>query len=218
MGRLLEVVPLAARCRQHADLLRNRRQRGLGRRRTGRPCSTRTSFFDGVPETLGGQSQAHRRARRPEALQPFPGWLGGGAMNTPFQWTKQIASPPGRHAGTRWPCRGRHRSKTRAERRRPASPCDRRHPDDLRSSGASPFPDELNGVAQKPLGGVSMMYSFDSADARAGAVAERVFRNVHRPRPLPRRLVGGLARQQSLGKGGPRRGQPRHGHVGAVQA
>jgi arylsulfatase len=85
------------------------------------------------------------------------------AMNAPFQWTKQIASHFG---GTRnplvvhWP-RG---IKSKGEIR------DQFHhvidivPTILEATGITE-PREVNGIAQKPIEGVSMLYSFDQPQA-----------------------------------------------------
>jgi arylsulfatase A-like enzyme len=85
------------------------------------------------------------------------------AMNAPFQWTKQIASHFG---GTRnplvvhWP-KG---IKSKGEIR------DQFHhvidivPTILEATGV-PEPKEVNGIPQKPIEGVSMLYSFDQPQA-----------------------------------------------------
>jgi arylsulfatase A-like enzyme len=85
------------------------------------------------------------------------------AMDTPFQWTKQVASHFG---GTRngtivhWP----NRIKAKGENR------DQFHhvidivPTILEAAGL-PQPATVDGVAQTPLEGVSMVYSFDDANA-----------------------------------------------------
>ena len=87
------------------------------------------------------------------------------AMNAPFQWTKQIASHFG---GTRnplvvhWP-KG---IKSKGEIR------DQFHhvidivPTILEATGI-PEPKEVNGIPQKPIEGVSMLYSFDQPQAPA---------------------------------------------------
>ena len=85
------------------------------------------------------------------------------AMNAPFQWTKQVASHFG---GTRnpmvvhWP----NGIKAKGELR------DQFHhvidivPTILEAAGI-PEPIEVNGIAQKPIEGVSMIYSFDDSKA-----------------------------------------------------
>ena len=84
-------------------------------------------------------------------------------MNTPYQWTKQVASHWG---GTRngtivhWP------KGIKAQGRDPLAvpPRHRRRADDPRSGGI-PEPLSVNGVAQQPIEGVSMLYSFNDAKA-----------------------------------------------------
>jgi arylsulfatase len=84
-------------------------------------------------------------------------------MDTPFQWTKQIASHFG---GTRnglaisWP-KG---IKARGEVRHQFHHVIDIAPTILEVVGVE-FPSQFNGVAQKPIEGVSMAYTFDDADA-----------------------------------------------------
>ena len=85
------------------------------------------------------------------------------AMNTPFQWAKQIASHLGgvrNPIAVSWPARIKDRGGVRAQFH---------HVIDIAptiyDAVGVPYPDTLNGVAQKPLDGVSMVYTFDSATA-----------------------------------------------------
>jgi arylsulfatase A-like enzyme len=85
------------------------------------------------------------------------------AMDTPYQWTKQIASHWG---GTRngtivhWPAGIRARGEVRSQFH---------HVIDVASTilevAGLAEPLSVNGVQQRPLEGVSMAYSFDDADA-----------------------------------------------------
>ena len=85
------------------------------------------------------------------------------AMDTPYQWTKQVASHFG---GTRngtivhWPAgfeaQGRDPDAVRARHRRRADRARRRR---------AAEPTFVNGVQQTPMQGVSMRYSFDDAGA-----------------------------------------------------
>jgi len=85
------------------------------------------------------------------------------AMDTPYQWTKQVASHFG---GTRngtvvhWP----HGIKARGELRHQFHHVIDVAPTILDVAGL-PHPTMVNGVMQEPLHGVSMAYSFDAADA-----------------------------------------------------
>jgi len=99
----------------------------------------------------------------PTAYNHYPvGWAW--AMNTPFQWGKQIASHFG---GTRnpivvsWPDRIRDVGGVRTQFHH----CIDIVPTILEAAGI-PEPVSVNGVAQKPIEGISMMYSWDDAAAK----------------------------------------------------
>jgi arylsulfatase len=85
------------------------------------------------------------------------------AMDTPYQWTKQVASHFG---GTRnatvvsWPAGIRSRGEVRAQFHHVIDVA----PTVLEAAGL-PQPLIVHGVNQKPIEGVSMVYSFDDASA-----------------------------------------------------
>ncbi len=85
------------------------------------------------------------------------------AMNTPFQWAKQVASHFG---GTRngmvvnWP----NGIKSRGEMRSQFSHVTDIAPTVLEAAGL-PFPKSVNGTEQLPFNGTSLVYSFDNAAA-----------------------------------------------------
>lgn len=98
----------------------------------------------------------------PEAYNHYAvGWAH--AMNAPYQWTKQVASHFG---GTRngtivhWP----NGIKAKGEVRSQFFHVIDFAPTVLEAAGL-PEPSSVHGVAQKPLEGVSMAYSFDDAEA-----------------------------------------------------
>ena len=98
----------------------------------------------------------------PKAYNHFPvGWAW--AMNTPFQWGKQVTSHFG---GMRnplviaWPDRIKAQGGTRTQFHHVIDIA----PTILEAAGI-PEPTEVNGVPQKPIEGVSMVYSFDDANA-----------------------------------------------------
>jgi arylsulfatase A-like enzyme len=98
----------------------------------------------------------------PEAYNHFAvGWAH--AMDTPYQWTKQVASHWG---GTRngtvvlWP-RG---ISARGEVRQQFHHVIDVGPTVLEAAGI-PEPGSVNGVEQRPMEGVSMLYAFDDASA-----------------------------------------------------
>ncbi len=99
----------------------------------------------------------------PQSYTHFPvGWAW--AMNTPFQWGKQVASHFG---GTRnplvvsWPKRIKDKGGIRTQFHDVIDVA----PTILEAAGV-PEPVEVNGVWQKPIEGVSMTYSFDDAKAK----------------------------------------------------
>jgi arylsulfatase len=89
------------------------------------------------------------------------GWAWAG--NTPFQWTKQVASHFG---GTRngmvmhWPSRIKARGEIRSQFHHVIDVA----PTVLEAAGL-PEPKQVNGIEQRPMDGVSMLYSVDDAKA-----------------------------------------------------
>jgi arylsulfatase len=120
------------------------------------------SFFNGVPESLADNLAHIDELGGPKHFNHFPaGWAW--AMNAPFQWTKQIASHLGgvrNPLAVSWPARIKNRGGVRAQFHHVIDVA----PTIYEAVGI-PFPTMLNGVAQKPLDGVSMAYSFDSPTA-----------------------------------------------------
>jgi arylsulfatase A-like enzyme len=85
------------------------------------------------------------------------------AMDTPYQWTKQVASHwGGTRNGTivRWPSRIKAKGETRSQFHHVIDIA----PTILEVAGL-PQPTHVNGVLQAPLEGVAMTYSFDDAKA-----------------------------------------------------
>jgi arylsulfatase len=120
------------------------------------------SFFNNVPESLAANVARIEELGGPKHFNHFPaGWAW--AMNAPFQWTKQIASHLG---GVRnplvisWPKRIRDRGGIRSQFAHAIDIC----PTIYEAVGIE-APTGLNGVAQKPIEGVSLVYTFDSAQA-----------------------------------------------------
>ncbi len=98
----------------------------------------------------------------PEAYNHYSvGWAH--AMNTPYQWTKQVASHWG---GTRngsivrWPKGIAARGEVRSQFSHVIDVC----PTVLEAAGL-PHPVMVNGVQQAPIVGTSMLYSFDDGEA-----------------------------------------------------
>jgi arylsulfatase A-like enzyme len=90
------------------------------------------------------------------------GWAWAG--DTPFQWTKQIAS---HYGGTtnglviHWPARIKDKGEFRSQFTHVTDIA----PTVLEAAGL-PFPKSLNGTVQRPFDGTSMIYSFDNPKAK----------------------------------------------------
>ena len=119
-------------------------------------------------------------------------------MDTPYQWTKQVASHWG---GTRngtivhWPGGFAAKGEVRTQFHHVIDVA----PTVLEAAGL-PEPTVVDGVEQRPIEGVSMAYSFDDADARR-APRDAVLRDVLQPRHLPRGLDRGHPAQHAVGDG-----------------
>ena len=110
------------------------------------------------------------------------------AFDTPFKWTKQIASHFG---GTRqgmaisWPARIKDAGGMRTSSTTSSTSCRRSS-----KPPACKAPDMVDGIKQKPIEGVSMVYTFDKANANAAVDAQdAVLRDDRQSRHLSRRLV-----------------------------
>ena len=115
-----------------------------------------------VPESLDYLLSIKDELGGPIAYNHYPvAWAH--ALDTPFQWTKQVASHFG---GTRnglvisWPQRIKDKGGIRPQFHHVIDIV----PTILEVTGIE-FPKMLNGVAQKPIEGVSMAYSFANASA-----------------------------------------------------
>ena len=115
-----------------------------------------------VPESLDYLLSIKDELGGPMAYNHYPvAWAH--ALDTPFQWTKQVASHFG---GTRnglvisWPQRIKDKGGIRPQFHHVIDIV----PTILETTGIK-FPQMLNGVAQKPIEGVSMAYSFANASA-----------------------------------------------------
>ncbi|NEQ74852.1 MAG: arylsulfatase [Okeania sp. SIO2C9] len=120
------------------------------------------TFFNGLEESLDSKLAAMDTLGGQMHYNHFPSaWAW--AMDTPFQWTKQIASHFG---GTRngmaisWPDRIKDIGTTRYQ----FSHIIDIFPTILEAVGI-PAPVKVNGVDQKPIEGTSLVYTFDDADA-----------------------------------------------------
>jgi arylsulfatase A-like enzyme len=125
-------------------------------------CFNEIATLEGAPEDPAFLLQHIDELGGPKASNHIPvGWAW--AVNAPFQWGKQVASHLG---GTRnplviaWPDRIKDAGgiRTQFHHAIDISPT-------ILEAAHLPQPTEVNGVKQKPIEGVSMMYSFD--DPRA---------------------------------------------------
>ncbi|OKY74639.1 MAG: arylsulfatase [Desulfobulbaceae bacterium DB1] len=121
------------------------------------------TYFNGVQEKVEDMLKHLDQWGGPETYPHMAaGWAV--ALDTPFTWTKQVASD---HGGTKvgmavhWP-KG---IKSKGELRSQFSHVIDVAPTILEAAGL-PEPKEVNGVAQRPMDGVSMVYSFDDARAK----------------------------------------------------
>jgi arylsulfatase len=121
------------------------------------------TYFNGVPEKGENMLKVADKWGGPETYPHMAaGWAV--ALDTPYTWTKQVASD---HGGTKvgmavhWP-RG---IKSKGGMRTQFTHVIDVAPTILEAAGL-PEPKVVNGVAQRPMDGVSMAYSFDNAKAK----------------------------------------------------
>jgi arylsulfatase A-like enzyme len=121
------------------------------------------TYFNGIQETVGDQLKNLDRWGGPETYPHFAaGWAIAG--DTPFAWSKQVASDYG---GTKngmvvhWPKGIRGRGEVRSQWHHVVDMA----PTVLEAAGL-PFPKSVDGSAQKPFEGVSFGYTFNNAKAK----------------------------------------------------
>ena len=122
------------------------------------------SVFNNIPEDFKEVERRMDELGGPTTFNHYPvGWAH--AMDTPFQWTKQIASHFG---GTRngmvisWPARIKDKGGIRTQ----FSSVIDIAPTLLEAAGV-PAPTSINGVVQKPIEGTSLVYTFDDPRAKS---------------------------------------------------
>jgi Sulfatase len=120
------------------------------------------AFFNGISETWQDNIKIIDELGGPKHFNHFPSaWAW--AMDTPFQWTKQVASHFG---GTRnpmivsWPAKITDKGGLRSQFHHVIDIA----PTLLEVAGVQ-APDVLNGIPQKPIEGVSLTYTFGDAKA-----------------------------------------------------
>jgi arylsulfatase A-like enzyme len=119
--------------------------------------------FNGIVDTAESSRKLIDQLGGPMAYNNYPvGWAYAGS--TPFKWTKQIASHFG---GTRnpmvisWPKRIKDKGGLRTQFHHVVDIA----PTIYEAVGIRP-PAEVNGIAQKPIEGVSLAYTFDHPEAK----------------------------------------------------
>ena len=136
------------------------------------------------------------------------------AMDTPYQWTKQVASHFG---GTRngtivhWPAGFEAKGEVRTQFSHVIDVA----PTVLDAAGLAE-PKFVNGVQQTPMQGVSMRYAFDDAGGR-GAPRDAVLRDVRQPRHLPQGLDRRHAPQDAVAARRRRGSRVRRRRLGALR-
>jgi len=121
------------------------------------------TYFNGVQETVEDMLKKYDKWGGPET---YPHMAAGWAVmfDTPFQWTKQMGSD---HGGTkvgmtiRWP-KG---IKAKGELRTQFAHVIDVAPTILEAAGL-PEPKIVNGIEQRPMDGISMVYTFNNASAK----------------------------------------------------
>ena len=120
------------------------------------------TYFNGVQEKVADMLKVIDKWGGPETYPHMAaGWAV--AFDTPYEWTKQVASD---HGGTKvgiaihWPRRIKAKGELRTQFHHVIDVA----PTILEAAGL-PEPRSVNGTSQRPMDGVSMVYTFDDAAA-----------------------------------------------------
>jgi arylsulfatase len=124
--------------------------------------SNEMTFFNGIPENLKDVLAREDDLGTWRSYNHYPvGWAH--AMDAPFQWNKQVASHYGGTANglvISWPARIKSMGQLRTQWHHVIDIV----PTIYEAVGVQ-APSSVNGVGQKPIEGVSMVYTFDHPDA-----------------------------------------------------
>ena len=120
------------------------------------------TYFNGIPETVEDMLKNYDKWGGPETYPHMAaGWAVAG--NTPFQWTKQVAS---NYGGTRnplivhWPKGIKAKGEVRSQWHHVIDVVPT-----ILEAAKLPQPTSVNGTVQTPIEGTSMLYSFDNKTA-----------------------------------------------------
>jgi arylsulfatase len=120
------------------------------------------AFFNAAPESLEDQLKMRDQLGGPNTYAHYAaGWAIAG--NTPFQYGKQVASSFGGNQNPmviRWPARIKERGGVRTQFHHVIDIA----PTVLEAAGL-PQPTAVNGIPQRPIEGVSLLYTFEEARA-----------------------------------------------------
>jgi len=121
------------------------------------------TYFNGVQEQVADMLKVMDKWGGPETYPHMAsGWAV--AFDTPYKWTKQVASD---HGGTKvgmavhWPKGIQAQGELRSQFAHVIDIA----PTILQAAGL-PEPTKVNGIEQRPMDGVSLVYTFDAADAK----------------------------------------------------
>ncbi len=122
------------------------------------------SYFNGAPETVADILNHYDDLGGPKSYGHYAaGWAVAG--DTPFTWTKQVASDFGgttNGMAVHWPKGIQAKGQLRSQFHHVIDIA----PTILEAAGL-PEPKSVNGIAQAPIEGVSMLYTFDDAKAKS---------------------------------------------------
>lgn len=122
------------------------------------------SYFNMHPESIEDILAHYDDLGGPKSYGHYAaGWAVAG--DTPFSWTKQIASNYGgtlNAMAVHWPARIKSKGEIRSQFHHVIDIA----PTILEAAGL-PEPKSVNGITQEPIEGVSMLYTFDSAKAES---------------------------------------------------
>jgi arylsulfatase len=122
------------------------------------------SYFNGVPESVADILKHYDELGGPKSYGHYAaGWAVAG--DTPFTWTKQVASDYGgtmNAMAVHWPKGIKAKGEIRSQFHHVIDVA----PTILEAAGL-PEPKSVNGTVQTPIEGVSMMYTFNDANAKS---------------------------------------------------